>query len=322
MISVLKSVLLVGLLTQAVVAAYARTPVILSTDIGNEIDDQWAIAYMMLNPDFEVLGVISAHAPSIPDPAGYNSYLLLREEIERRLYMNPHPPILAGADLPLANERTPRMNDAVRFLLNQSRGYSPDHRLTVIGIGAATDLASAILSDPSIVDRIRIVAMAFTNPHDAKEYNVQNDVAAWQVLLDSRVPLVIGSGDVCRRDLAMDYDRAKNMLADDGPIGSWLWSEYNAWYYRQVKPLRVADFTRPWMIWDIITLAYLDGMTQQERAPRPKLSHDLTLTEASDAGTVTWITSVDSARLWSSFQANFKAYLRTHSVPAWDPANP
>lgn len=296
--------------------ALAKTPVILSTDIGNEVDDQWAIAYMMLNPDFNVLGVLSAHAPSIPDPAGYNSYLLLRDEIENRLNMSVHPPLLPGGDLPLQDAHTPRMNNAVQFLIQQSKPYSASNRLTIIGIGAATDIASAILADPSIVNRIRIVSMAFTNRNDANEYNVQNDVAAWQVLLNSQAPLVIGTGDVCRRDLAMHYDQARNLLAEDGPIGNWLWGEYNTWYYRQVKPLRKNDFSKPWMIWDIITLAYLEGMTTQETASRPKLSNDSTLEHRPGNATVTWITGVDSDRLWASFQQEMKAYLSMHSVAA------
>jgi purine nucleosidase len=295
--------------------ALAKTPVILSTDIGNEIDDQWAIAYMMLDPDFDVLGVISAHAPSIPDPAGYNSYLLLRDEIENRLSMRVHPPILAGADIALVDARTPRMNDAVRFLIEESKGYSANHRLTIIGIGAATDIASAILADPSIADRIRVVSMAFNNENNAKEYNVQNDVPAWQVLLSSGVPLVIGPGDVCRRDLAMHYDQAKTMLAPDGAIGQWLWDEYNAWYYRQVKPLRKDDFAKPWMIWDIITMAYLKGMTEEEVQPRPMLGDNLTLSHPDGREKIIWITGVDSTRLWADFQKSIKTYLSTHATP-------
>ena len=53
--------------------ADARIPVVLSTDVGNEIDDQWAITYLLLQPRFEVLGVMSAHAPSISAPAGQTS---------------------------------------------------------------------------------------------------------------------------------------------------------------------------------------------------------------------------------------------------------
>lgn len=307
--------LLIVVLFSACAAAFARTPVILSTDIGNEIDDQWAIAYLLLNPNFQVLGLISAHAPSIPDPSGYNSYLLLRDEVENRLHMTVHPPILPGSDLPLQNAGTPRMNDAVRFLIETSHSYSEQQRLTIVATGAATDVASAILADPSIVNRIRVVAMGFKNENDAQEYNVQNDAAAWQAILNSRVPVVIGPGDVCKRDLAMHYGQAKTMLAEDGPIGSWLWKEYDDWYFRNVKPLRKDDFSKPWVIWDIVTLAYLEGMTTQEEKPRPQLGDDFAMSHPPPTGTVTWITGVDSGRLWASFQNRLKDYLRTHYVP-------
>jgi inosine-uridine nucleoside N-ribohydrolase len=304
-------------LTLMAATARAAVPVILSTDIGNEIDDQWAIAYMMINPDFQVLGVMSEHAPSIPDPAGYHSYLMLRDEIENHLGMRVHPPIFAGADVALKNQSTPIMNDAVRFLIDESQTYSAQNRLTIVTIGAATDVASAIIADPTIINRIRVVAMAFTSQTNAEEYNVQNDVVAWQVLLQSGVPLVIGPGDVCRTDLAMHYDNARTMLAKDGPVGAWLWNQYNSWYFRQVKPLRKDNFSKPWMIWDIITLAYLEGFATTETKPRAELHDDLTLAQAPGNGTTTWITHVDSTRLWSDFQSRMNMYLYTHAVPSF-----
>jgi purine nucleosidase len=294
----LKALIVLVVALTASTSAVAKTPVILSTDVGNEIDDQWAIAYMMLNPD-----------------SGYNSYLILKDEIENRLNMSEHPPILPGGDLPLENAHTPRMNAAVQFLIAGSKSYSANNRLTIVGIGATTDIASAILADPSIVDRVRIVAMGFASQDSAQEYNVQNDVHAWQVLFNAHVPLIIGPGDVCKRDLGLHYDQAKTLLADDGPVGSWLWSEFNEWYYRYVKPPRKDDFANTDVIWDIITLAYLEGMTTEEVRSRPVLGDDLVLSHPDARETVTWITGVDSVRLWASFQGNMKAYLSTHFVP-------
>jgi inosine-uridine nucleoside N-ribohydrolase len=297
-------------------AAHAKTPLILSTDVGNEIDDQWAIAYMMANPNFEVLGITSAHAPSLPDPSGYHSYLLLKDEIENRLGMRVHPPLLQGGDVALSDQRTPQVNDAVRFLIEQSRPFNSTNRLTIVAIGAVTDVASAILVDPSITDRIRVVAMAFGSHTDAQEYNVENDIPAWQVLLDSNVPVIIGPKEVCIADLSMYYDQAKMMLAKDGAIGAWLWDQWNNWYYREVKPLRKNDFSRPRAIWDIITLAYLAGFATSETKPRPSLSDDLKLTVEPGQRTVVWVTHVDSVRLWDDFQSRIGTYVRTHALPA------
>jgi purine nucleosidase len=293
---------------------WSSTPIILSTDIGNEIDDQWAVAYMLTNADFEVLGIVSAHAPSLPDPSAHSSYLILKDEVEVRLGMLTHPPLFEGASVALDNSSTPLVNGGVRFIIDSSKNFSSDHRLTVLIIGAATDVASAILVDPGISDRIRIIAMAFPSPDGGDEYNVANDVVAWQVLLNSQVPIVIGSGDVCRADLALRFDEAKSLISDKGPVGAWLWDEYRLWYYRQVKPLRHEDFTKPWMIWDIITLAYLEGMTTQKTIPRPHLNSDMSFGSADTKQTVTWITHVDSKRLWPDFVQKLNAYQRTHSI--------
>jgi inosine-uridine nucleoside N-ribohydrolase len=306
--------ILIFLASVAALKGWSSTPIILSTDIGNEIDDQWAVVYMLTNADFEVLGIVSAHAPSLPDPSAHSSYLILKDEIEVELGMSTHPPLFEGASVPLDNSSTPRVNGGVRFIIDSSKSFSSDHRLTVLVIGAATDVASAILVDPGISDRIRIIAMAFPSSEGGDEYNVANDVVAWQVLLNSQVPMVIGAGDVCRADLALHFDEAKSLISDNGPVGAWLWDEYRLWYYRQVKPPRHDDFTKPWMIWDIITLAYLEGMTTQKTVPRPHLNSDMSFGNADTKQTVTWITHVDSKRLWPDFVEKLDAYQRTHSI--------
>ena len=294
--------------------ADARIPVVLSTDVGNEIDDQWAITYLLLQPRFEVLGVMSAHAPTISPPAGQTSYRILVDVVENRLGMSTHPPLVEGGSLPLQNAKTPIMSPAVRFLVETSRRFTKEHRLTVLMIGAATDVASAILTDPTIVDRVRVVQMGFNDEKGGDEFNIANDVHAVQAILDSRVPLVIGPGKVCRANLSLSLDQARAMLANHGVIGDWLWEEFQAWYYRAVKPFRVDDFSKPWVIWDDITLAYVLGMTEQHTLPRPSMRDDMTFEQINTDRTVTWITDVDEVRMWADFLSLIDNYQRTHAV--------
>lgn len=297
-------------------AVAARTPVLLSTDVGNEIDDQWAITYLLTNPNFDVQGITSALAPSLPDPSAHAAYQVLVDVVERRLAMRVHPALAEGASAPLQDTKTPQPSEALNFILQAAKPYSKQNRLTILNIGAATDLASAILEDPSIVDRIRVVAMGFTDlsKEGGKEFNVQNDPRAWQVILRSNVPLVIGSGSVCRADLSLGFQQAETLVSGHGPIGAWLWEEYKAWYFRNVKPLRVNDFSKPWVIWDIITLANLEGMTEQKEIARPVLGDDLSFVPGTGSGQITWIAKVDSARLWKDFLERIDSYQRTHAV--------
>src|SRR6202048_510877 len=209
--------------------ADSRIPIVLSTDVGNEIDDQWAITYLLLQPRFEVLGVMSAHAPTISAPAGQTSYRILVDVVENRLGMSTHPPLIEGGSLPMQNANTPRISPAVHFLIETSRRFTRDSRLTVLMIGAATDVASAILTDPTIVDRVRIIQMAFPDEKGGDEFNIANDVHAVQAILDSKVPLVIGPGNVCRANLSLSLDQARAMLATRGGSGAGLWEECQAW---------------------------------------------------------------------------------------------
>jgi inosine-uridine nucleoside N-ribohydrolase len=289
-------------------------PVVLSTDVGNEIDDQWAIAYLLLEPRFKVLGVMSAHAPSITAPAGYTSLRILVDVVENRLGMTAHPPLVEGGSLPLLNAHTPRPSPAVSFLIETSRQFSKENRLNILMIGAATDVASAILTDPTFVDRVRVIQMGFTDEQNGNEFNINNDVHAVQAILDSNVPLVIGPGKVCRASLSLTLDQARLLISTHGPIGAWLWEDYQAWYYRFVKPLRVDDFSKSWVIWDIITLAYLLGMTEQHYLPRPRLRDDMTFEQVKTDRTVTWITDVDEQRLWAEFLKRVDDYQQTHAV--------
>ncbi len=292
----------------------ARVPVVLSTDVGNEIDDQWAIVYLLLQPKFEVLGVMSAHAPTITAPAGKTSHRILIDVVENRMGMRRHPPLIEGGSEPLDNSVTGKRSPAVDFLIKTSRRFSKEKRLTVLVIGAATDAASAILIDPSIVDRIRIVQMGFTNEQNGDEFNIANDIHAALAILNSNVPLVIGPGDVCRASLSLNFEQARKLLDHHGPIGAWLWEEWQAWYFRVVKPMRVNDFSKSWVIWDNITLAYVLGMTTQHNTPRPKLGNDMKFEKVQTDREVTWITDVDEDRMWSDFFKLVDEYQRKHPV--------
>ena len=292
----------------------ARTPVVLSTDVGNEIDDQWAVTYLLLQPRFQVLGVMSAHAPTIAAPAGHTSHRILVDVVENRLGMRTHPPLVEGGSEPLENSTTGKRSPAVDFLIRSSRRFTKDNRLTVLMIGAATDVASAILIDSTIVDRIRVIQMGFTNEQGGEEFNVANDVHAVQAILNSKVPLVIGPGDVCKANLSIGFEQARKMLAHRGAIGAWLWEEYQAWYFRVVKPMRVNDFSKSWPIWDNITLAYVLGMTTQHDLPRPRMRDNMTFEQSTASGEVTWITDVDENRMWGDFLKLVDNYQRNHKL--------
>src|SRR5581483_4995211 len=129
----MKTTLILLLLLGALAATCAgKTAVILSTDVGNEIDDQWAITYMLLSPAFDVRAIVSANAPALPDPSAHATYKILVDVVERRLGMLSHPPLFEGSSLPLADRQTARENAGVDFIIETSTQFSSENRLVVL----------------------------------------------------------------------------------------------------------------------------------------------------------------------------------------------
>ena len=190
--------------------AQVPRPVVVSTDCGAEVDDQWALAHLALSPRVALKGVVTTHSPNLKAPAAAK---VAREVFARMMVAEP-PPVVAGSSEPLGRDGKPREGPGVRFLIDAAKGHSGDDRLTVVMIGAATDVASALLIDPTWADRVQIVAMAFEGwPEGGDPWNVKNDVRAWQVVMDSRVPLVVGDAKITRKRLIQTADSAQRFAA-------------------------------------------------------------------------------------------------------------
>ena len=103
--------------------------------------------------------------------------------------------------------------------------------MTVLVLGAATDVASALLTDPGWADRISVVAMGFDGyPRGGDPWNVKNDPIAWRILLDSQGP------DRRRRRrghpkkaLRMTPDRAHTLLAQLPDPAKDLLARFDLW---------------------------------------------------------------------------------------------
>jgi purine nucleosidase len=301
----LLSLLLIAVFgSQAIAAPDARRAVVLTSDCGCEVDDQWAVAHLALSPEIDLKGVVTTHAPNLAQPAAETSARTVREVLAQ-LHFQPVPPVIAGSSEPLGDKTKPRLNPGVTFLLDQARGHSADDRLVVLIIGAATDVASALLADPTLADRITIVAMGFDGWPEGKDpWNVKNDVRAWQVVLESKAPIVVGDATVTKRRLQMTPEKARALFRGDAAAGSFLATSLEAWLGENGKIAEsVTGSPASWPIWDEVVTAYLLGLTKTETHPRPALRDDLTFDHAAARGTITWITEIDTDRLWADLVA-------------------
>lgn len=245
---------------------------VITTDIGTEMDDQWTVASVALAPEFDLKGVVTTHVPNMPWPPADNGAVVARDVMEH-LPLAHRRPVCTGSNTPLSDAATPAPSDGMRLILEASRGYSPQQRLQVLVLGPATDVASALLTDPTLQDRIGVVGMAFNNERDGQDnWNVLNDIPSWQVVLRSTVPVTIGSGEVTQRDLQLSCTEARQLLAERGPLGAYLADMHNQFVLENPEMAEESTGKRDtWPVWDEVAPAYLLGMTEHVDVPRPVL---------------------------------------------------
>jgi inosine-uridine nucleoside N-ribohydrolase len=307
---VLIAVSAVLLAVQSPITNRVARPVIITTDCGASYDDQWAIAHLAASPEFQIRGIVSTLAPKFEAPSAEATARACREVLGLLKLKNP-PPVIAGSSEPLAAPYQPRRGLGVDLLLDAAKSASAKARLTVLMIGTATDVASALLIDPTWADRVEIIAMAFDTWKDGGDpWNVKNDLAAWRIVLDSRAPLVVGDDAICRRHLALSPERARQIVGKIEPIGPFLADTVAAAFKRNPELARSSNGGPPELpIWDEVVAAQLLKLTKIEERPRPALRDDLRFDHNRRDGKISWIVGVNSDRLWADLVQKLKQVL-------------
>lgn len=137
-----------------------RIEMVLDSDMYNEVDDQFALAFAVRSSEQIDLKAVCAapflnHRSKSAGDGMEKSYhetlrvlKLLGEESDGRVFR--------GSEQFLANRNTPVESSAARHLIRLAH-QDREGPLYVVGLGAATNLASALLLDPTIVDRVVMV---------------------------------------------------------------------------------------------------------------------------------------------------------------------
>jgi len=170
---------------------------VLDTDTYNEIDDQFALAYAYLSKEKLKLEAVYAapyfnNRSTNPGDGMEKSY----NEILKLLGMlgkSPERFAFRGSDRYLEDTSRPVRSEAALDLIKKAQTATSDNPLYVVTVGCITNIASAILIEPKIIEKIVIVWLGGNSLYwpSQKEFNLMQDVKAAQVVLNSGVPIVI-----------------------------------------------------------------------------------------------------------------------------------
>ncbi len=160
---------------------YKKLRVIVDTDAACEADDPFAIAHALLSPKLIVKGITAEHF-KVPGSMqkSYDEVITTIEAMDIKV------PVFHGQDGPLSEDSGE--SEAARFIVEEAN-REDEKPLFILGQGAITNVAKALLIDPSIKDKITIIWIGTHGEAPCKaiftEFNAVNDIEAANIVLQS-----------------------------------------------------------------------------------------------------------------------------------------
>jgi len=214
--------------------------IVLSTDIGSDIDDALALHIAMRHPEINLLGIYTTNgdveirakiAKTMVDLSSYETVVATGEANA----LQGHPTAYStGSEKNNIRPKYKKQNlfdlgiieDGVKNLVTKLKLENP----IIASIAPLTNIARAIESDSSLntsKTQVYIMGGRVKNP----EHNFRHDIEATRQVLDSNLDLVVMSGDLCEK-YRRSIDEFKSL---ESPNGQYIqemlnhWNTYNTW---------------------------------------------------------------------------------------------
>jgi purine nucleosidase len=283
-----------------------RIRLLIDADVANEVDDQYAIALALLSPErIDLRGIVAAH---FGDRAGPDGIEQSYAEAQRVLALAPPDGAgLAGAvplrrgSHPLRYGTEPSPSEGVDLILEEAGRATPDDPLWLMGLGPATDIASAYLIDPTIAERVVVLYHGRTRwPEKCWNFNVHNDVRAARTLFHSPLPLVLfDTGTYLRQPM----EEAEARVAPHGALGRYLTD------IRRRAPRWAAPEKGLFDLGDAVLLVQPD-LCEWEEVAVPEVGWDLLYDHHRTHGRMLRVYDVDRAGTFDLLERTLAAHAR------------
>lgn len=248
-----------------------RADVILDTDAFNEIDDQFAIAYLLHSQErfdikaFNAAPFFNGNSVS-PEDGMIKSFNEIIKLLELDGSFDKKSIVYEGSRTYLPDEKTPVESPAARVIVEHAKKHTPDNPLYVLAIGAITNMASALLMD-ECVEKNTVVVWLGGHAYEtgsADEFNMVQDIAAARVVFGCRVPVVmLPCRNVVDRCFTTEYE-LRHWLEGKNPLADYLCKNtVDACFGNK-------NYPQSKVIWDITAVAWLHNKDGRHMECRPE----------------------------------------------------
>eukprot|EP01137_Pigoraptor_chileana_P019649 Opistho-2@80950 len=275
-----------------------RTPVILLTDIGTDIDDTWALAVLMQSSAYDIV-LIVAESHNTPARAKVAAKFLEgtgRDSIPIALgiQQDETDSYLYGwaADYDLSTYKAGVVVDGVNALLNAIKQSTVPPVLVVLS--PCPTLLAAYRQEPNTVALVRTVYAMMGSvrrgykgaSHPDSEYNVYDNVAAAAMLFDGASSgiynLTVTPLDTCGifQIDGESYDRFLRAAASTSAIAKLILESYVYWqplvpWCTPEAPQPCEPHVRSSVIYDVVAIGMMEGFRSRKHLGFEQLAIDI-----------------------------------------------
>lgn len=244
-----------------------KIPIIIDADTANEVDDLFALSGALSEPKFNIIGITASQFNTSP-LASSNTALeskIINDKILELANMKLIPSLM-GSYIPINNVSSVINSQASSFIINNARLYTNKNPLHIVILGSCTNVATALINAPDILDKIKVYYLGFwhnskTNLYNKNEFNSRNDPLAMNFLLNSLDLDFSVMSATTSQYLIFKRNELDLYLSKNNSLGKYLknrWDTYNRWWDNEDKD------KEQWIMWDIAIIEAIanDNLSQ------------------------------------------------------------
>jgi inosine-uridine nucleoside N-ribohydrolase len=225
--------------------------VILDTDIGTDIDDAWALAFVIAHPGFEPLGITisDADTPARAKVACKMLHLTGRKELPVAVgRQTPTPAGRIDYQFSWAEDFTakqPIAQSAADFIVETAKRYPGE--VTLLAVGPLQNLADALRKEPNLgryLKRVVLMSGCIYGTADRAtpipEWNVVVSTADSQLVYGAGLPLTIVPLDATTHVQLREEERER-LRKHHSPLTTSLEALYRLWIANPTQRMTLHD---------------------------------------------------------------------------------
>lgn len=216
--------------------------VILDTDIGNDIDDSWALGMLLASPELDVKLVVSSVGDTkvngkmiakFLEATGHTDVAVGYGVTEKG---GTHPMDPWVADYDVSKYPGKVYEDGVQAIVDTI--MESDEPVTILAIAPLTNIAAALEREPRIAEKSNIISVmgSIYNGHSldviakASDYNVRADIPAARRVLEAPWDITVVPLDISAH-LVIDGDNYQKLLSvrNTNPIVKTIMENFDVW---------------------------------------------------------------------------------------------